>query len=109
MPGYTERLEIHGTKGTAVISGDKLTTWDVENDSGDPAPLARNIASGASDPMAISLEPFERQFIDFGEAIKTGRKPVSSGEDGYRALQLVEAIYSSCRDGDKKSISERNG
>ena len=29
-PGYSERLEIHGTKGTAVITGDKLTTWDVK-------------------------------------------------------------------------------
>jgi UDP-N-acetyl-2-amino-2-deoxyglucuronate dehydrogenase len=104
-PGYTERLEIHGTKGTAVISGDKLTTWDVENDSGDPAPIARDVASGASDPMAISLEPFERQFIDFGEAIKTGRKPLSSGEDGYRALQLVESIYNSCRSGEKVRLN----
>ena len=31
-PGYTERVELHGTKGTAVIAGDKLVTWDVEND-----------------------------------------------------------------------------
>ena len=98
-PGYTERIEIHGTKGTAVISGDKLTTWDVENDAGDPAPIERDVASGASDPMAISLAPFERQFRDFGDAIVTGRKPVSSGEDGYRALELVAAIYRSCREG----------
>jgi UDP-N-acetyl-2-amino-2-deoxyglucuronate dehydrogenase len=98
-PGYTERIEIHGTKGTAVISGDKLTTWDVENDSGDPAPLERDVASGASDPMAISLAPFERQFRDFGDAIRTGRKPVSSGEDGYRALELVMSVYQSCREG----------
>jgi predicted dehydrogenase len=98
-PGYTERLEIHGTKGTAIISGDKLTTWNVENDSGEPAPLERDVASGASDPMAISMAPFERQFLDFGEAIRTGRKPVSSGEDGYRALQAVVSIYESCRKG----------
>lgn len=98
-PGYTERIEIHGTKGTAVISGDKLTTWDVENDSGDPAPIDRDVASGASDPMAISLAPFERQFRDFGDAIRTGRKPVSSGEDGYRALELVMSVYQSCREG----------
>src|SRR5580765_1425822 len=39
-PGYTERTEFHGTKGTAIISGDKLTSWDVENDSGEPAPVA---------------------------------------------------------------------
>jgi UDP-N-acetyl-2-amino-2-deoxyglucuronate dehydrogenase len=98
-PGYTERIELHGTKGSAVISGDKLTTWDVRDDSGDPAPLDRQVASGASDPMAISLEPFERQFLDFGESIRTGRRPASSGEDGYRALQVVESIYRSCREG----------
>lgn len=98
-PGYTERLEIHGTNGTAIISGDKLTTWNVEHDSGEPAPVERDVASGASDPMAISLEPFERQFIDFGDAIRTGRKPLSSGEDGYRALQAVVSIYESCRKG----------
>src|SRR5690349_3161068 len=62
-PGYSERVEIHGSKGTAVITGDKLTTWDVQNDSGDAPPLATQVASGASDPMAISLEPFERQFL----------------------------------------------
>ena len=98
-PGYTERMEIHGTKGTAVLSGDKLTTWNVENDSGEPPPLERDVASGASDPMAISMAPFERQFLDFGEAIRTGRKPLSSGEDGYRALQVVVSIYESCRKG----------
>ncbi len=98
-PGYPERVEIHGTKGTAVISGDKLTTWDVENDSGEPAPVDREVASGASDPMAISLVPFERQFLDFGDAIRTGRKPLSSGEDGYRAIELVVSVYESCRDG----------
>lgn len=98
-PGYTERIEIHGTKGTAIVSGDKLTTWNVENDSGEPAPLERDVASGASDPMAISLAPFERQFLDFGEAIRTGRKPLSSGEDGYRALEVVVSVYESCRKG----------
>lgn len=103
-PGYTERLEIHGTKGTAVISGDKLTTWDVQDDAGEPAPVASNVASGASDPMAISLAPFERQFLDFGEAIRTGRKPLIGGEDGYRALELVQSIYTSCREGRKVSI-----
>jgi UDP-N-acetyl-2-amino-2-deoxyglucuronate dehydrogenase len=103
-PGYTERLEIHGTKGTAIISGDKLTTWDVENDSGDPPPLEKEVASGASDPMAISLAPFERQFLDLGEAIKTGRPPLVSGEEGYKALEVVDAVYRSCREGQKVQL-----
>jgi len=100
-PGYTERTEFHGTKGTAIVSGDKLTTWDVEDDAGEPAPVVRESASGASDPMAISLTPFERQFRDFGEAIAEGRQPIVSGEEGYQALELVDAVYRSCRSGEK--------
>ena len=100
-PGYTERVEVHGTKGTAVISGDKLTTWDVKDDEGTPPPLASTVASGASDPMAISLEPFERQFLDFADAIRTGRRPLIAGEDGLQALELVDAIYRSCRSGER--------
>jgi UDP-N-acetyl-2-amino-2-deoxyglucuronate dehydrogenase len=98
-PGYPERLEIHGTKGTAIITGDKLTAWDVRDDSGDPAPLDCKIGSGASDPMAISTLSMEHQFLDFGQACKTGRPPLVSGIEGYRALQVVTSIYASCREG----------
>jgi UDP-N-acetyl-2-amino-2-deoxyglucuronate dehydrogenase len=103
-PGYSERLEIHGTKGTAIVTGDQLTTWDVQNDSGETAPIARKGASGASNPMAISVVPFERQFLDFGEACKAGRPPACSGLDGFRALQLVRSIYTSCAESRKIQI-----
>jgi UDP-N-acetyl-2-amino-2-deoxyglucuronate dehydrogenase len=98
-PGYSERVEVHGTKGSAVITGDQLTAWDVKDDEGDPPPLGSGVASGASDPMAISVESFERQFLDFGDAIRTGRAPLVSGEEGYAALAVVDAIYRSCRAG----------
>jgi predicted dehydrogenase len=103
-PGYPERVEIHGTKGSAVITGDQLTAWDVQDDSGEPAPVAQQAQSGASDPMAISLTPFERAFRDFGEACKSGRPAASSGVEGYRALELVRSIYDSCRDGSKVKL-----
>ena len=103
-PGYTERTEFHGTKGTAIISGDKLTTWDVENDSGEPAPVSKEVASGSSDPMAISVEPFERQFLDFGKACSSGSKPLVGGEEGYRALEVVLSAYESARRGEKVAI-----
>lgn len=98
-PGYPERIEIHGTRGTAIVTGDKLTGWDVQDDTGEPAPIDRAIASGASDPMAISTLTLERQFLDFGDACKTSRAPLVSALDGYRALQVVTGIYDSCRQG----------
>ena len=75
---------------------------DEEANGLDPAPVAADVASGASDPMAISLTPFERQFRDFADAIQTGRKPLVDGEEGYRALAVVLGIYRSCRE--KKQI-----
>jgi predicted dehydrogenase len=104
-PGFPERVEIHGTKGSAIITGDQLTTWDVRDDTGEPAPLAQLAKSGASDPMAISTMPFERQFTDFGEACKAGRVSSCSGVEGYKALQLVRSIYTSCAEARKVAIS----
>jgi UDP-N-acetyl-2-amino-2-deoxyglucuronate dehydrogenase len=103
-PGYPERIEIHGTKGSAIVTGDQLTTWDVQDESGEPAPISQQAKSGASDPMAISLAPFERQLSDFGDACKAGRPSSSSGAEGYRALQLVRSIYTSCSEGKKIAI-----
>lgn len=100
-PGYTERIELHGTRGTAIITGDQLTTWDVMEDDGPAPPLAAPAASGAADAMAISLTPFERQFRDFADACATGREPMVSAVDGYRALELVVAIYQSCQSGQR--------
>jgi UDP-N-acetyl-2-amino-2-deoxyglucuronate dehydrogenase len=106
-PGYPERIEIHGTNGTAIVTGDRLTTWDVQQDSGEPAPVADRSFSGASDPMAISTVPFERQLLDFGAACREGRAPLCSGIDGFRALQLVQSIYQYCREGHPMQMHAR--
>ena len=101
-PGYTERIELHGTKGTAIISGDKLTTWDVENDSGEPAPVEKEVQSGASDPMAISLDALRAAVPGF----RRGHPQQAASRwwrarTGCQALEIVEAVYRSCRTGEK--------
>ncbi|MBI3666668.1 MAG: Gfo/Idh/MocA family oxidoreductase [Acidobacteria bacterium] len=103
-PGYPERVEFHGTKGSAILTGDRLTAWDVEGDPGTDAPLARDVASGAADPMAISIEPIKAQFLDFGDAIRQRRKPLVAGEEGYAALEIIVGIYESARRGEKVNL-----
>jgi UDP-N-acetyl-2-amino-2-deoxyglucuronate dehydrogenase len=98
-PGYSERVEIHGTRGSCVFTGDKLTAWDVDGDAGEPAPVEQEVISCASDPMATSLTPFERQFLDFGNAVQNRTAPLVSGEEGLKALAVVLGIYESCRRG----------
>lgn len=103
-PGYPERLEIHGTKGSAIAAAGKLISWDVQDDSGEPPPCDTAAASGASDPMAVSVVPLERQFMDFATAIRKGVQPLVSGHEGLAALEIVEAIYESCRSGNKVAL-----
>jgi predicted dehydrogenase len=97
-PGFSERIEFHGTKGSCILTGDRITKWEVVDDQGEMPNIASDVSSGSSDPMAISLAPFERQFLHFAEAIQQGRKPMLSGEEGMRALALVQGIYTSARE-----------
>jgi UDP-N-acetyl-2-amino-2-deoxyglucuronate dehydrogenase len=104
-PGYADRIEMHGTKGSAILVGDNLTVWDVRDDSGEGVCIEKGGLAGSSNPLAISLAPFERQFLDFGEAIRGGRKPLVSGEEGYHALEVVLAAYRCCREKTTISLS----
>ena len=99
-PGYPERIELHGTKGSAVIEGDRLVRWDVQGDPGEDAPLqAAADASGASDPMAIPIENLKRNFADFGQAVASGSAPLIDGQEGLAALEIVLGVYESARTG----------
>ena len=69
------------------------------DDAGEPAPVEKQVMSGSSDPMAIPIEPFERQFLDFGAACRERRPPLLSGEEGLKALEIVLGVYESCRSG----------
>jgi len=105
-PGYPERIEIHGTKGTAILTGDRLSAWDVQDDTGEQPHVQTEVKSGASDPLAISLESFELQFQDFAGAILEGRQPLVSDRAAFDALAIVEAVYESCRSGQPAAVEQ---
>ena len=101
-PGYPERIEFHGTKGTAIITGDKLTAWDV-----------RETMRGTGRRWRRTCRPARRTRWRFlstrsKSSSSTSAKrsapagsPASAGEEGYQALEIVDAIYRSCRTGTK--------
>ena len=98
-PGFPERIEVHGTRGTAVITGDQLTAWNVQDDNGTDAPLSAGVDSGAADPMAISIENLQRQFQNFADAIRHDAEPLVDGAEGLAALRFVLGVYESARSG----------
>jgi predicted dehydrogenase len=99
-PGFPERLEIHGEKGSVILEGGKIKTWEIQGAKEQPAELVMNKKSGgATNPLAISIEGHLTQYRDFIAAIENDREPMVNGIEGRKALEIVLAIYQSSREG----------
>jgi predicted dehydrogenase len=117
-PGMSERLEIHGAFGSAVIEGDHNRLWKVDpNAPIDPSPYGNGVTkqptpkeelmgeksqeegSGAADPTAIWGGQHRMQIEDFTHAILDDRDPFITGEMAIEPLKIILAIYKSGKRG----------
>jgi len=98
QPGFPASLCLFGDKGTVKMEGSSIVHWEVP---GVPQPKWDHEQGygGVADPRSIVSDFHQSQMIDIINAIETGTKPLVTGEDGYRAVRLVEAIYESSRSG----------
>jgi predicted dehydrogenase len=99
QPGFKERLEIHGRKGSVTLEGGFVTSWKVEGcdeaDYVDPQPVS---VGGSASPV-ISHERHRAQLADIVTAIRAGKPSMVSGEEGLKALKIVLGIYESSATG----------
>ncbi|MFO1320090.1 MAG: Gfo/Idh/MocA family oxidoreductase [Burkholderiales bacterium] len=92
-PGYPERIDIAGTRGSAVIEAERLT---VHRDGRDPLVIdGATAGGGGADPMAFSHEPHKRLIEDFLEAVETGRAPMADGHSALKVHALIDAMLAS--------------
>ena len=99
-PGYPERLEIHGSKGSIIYEGGKIIAWNLM-DGPTEGMKGSAVASGASDPMAIDYGYHKKQIQNMVDAIRNDREPLVNGEEGRKVLEIISAIYESSRLGAK--------
>jgi UDP-N-acetyl-2-amino-2-deoxyglucuronate dehydrogenase len=96
-PGYAERIEVYGTRGSAIYhKGEGRLEWHLIDPREDHV-LETNISSGAANPMDITAAGHIAMFQDFAEAVRQGRHPSIDGAEGRRSVAVVEAIYQSER------------
>lgn len=94
-PGYPERLEFFGSKGSAVYNkGEARLDWRIAEPPGEFTEQAE-VSSGAARPMDITTAGHTALYRDFVAAIREGRAPLIDGREGRRSVALVEAIYRS--------------
>lgn len=101
-PGYPERLEVYGEKGSIMLEGGKIKAWNISGEES-PADLQPSHGSGASDPMAIDFKLHLAQIKDMVEAIHEDKDPLVTGEIGRKSLEVILGIYRSSYE--KKPIS----
>jgi UDP-N-acetyl-2-amino-2-deoxyglucuronate dehydrogenase len=87
-PGLTVRVEIYGSRGSAVIEDDELRYL---SPGGRRPPVDK--------PDDAFVVGHLRQYEDVVSAISTGRPPAITFDDGVTALAVVTAIYASARTG----------
>jgi predicted dehydrogenase len=101
-PGFPQKIELHGEKGSVVLEGDQIALWKLQDF---PLPehlssAAEKVDTSASPTAGFSPEYHRRQIRDFLEAIRENRSPLVDGEEGRKSLEIVRGIYLSSRTGE---------
>lgn len=91
-PGYPERIEVAGTKGSAVLETFQLT---INRASG----VAEKVGSaqsggGGADPMAFDHGPHKAVISEMLNAIEQKREPSNTVRLALHVQRLIEDILS---------------
>jgi predicted dehydrogenase len=103
FPGTPIRIEINGENGTAIMEGERITSWQFA----DQQPEDEDVRSIGSDAVttaaggAADFAYFEHHWLteDMIQAIRTNREPRIPGEEGRCSLRLALALYESADSG----------
>jgi predicted dehydrogenase len=96
-PGFAERIEIIGDKGTALLAAGQL---EVQFHDGSREQAGESGASGGgADPMAFANDAHRAVLADFLDALDENRAPRAHGREALKVHALIEAVLRSAREG----------
>jgi predicted dehydrogenase len=90
-PGYPERIELTGTKGSALLEGTALRAQFMDGTTDELKTEAGGGGTGA-DPMAFPHDWHRDLLTDFLDAIEQRRPPRSSGAETLKVHRLIDRM-----------------
>ncbi|MHA6484903.1 Gfo/Idh/MocA family protein [Paenibacillus sp. strain BS8-2] len=105
QPGFPASLNLYGEKGSIKLEGATIVHWSVPGVA-EPKWNQSSLYGGVNDPRSIVADYHQSQYLDIITSLENGAKPLVSGEDGLRAVQLVEAIYRSSNKNEQVHVTE---
>ncbi len=92
-PGFPERIEIAGTRGSAMLVAERL---ELHRKGHPPEVLDRGLAGGGgADPMAFDHGPHLAMLTEMLDSIAERRPPMNAGATGLPVQRLIEALLRS--------------
>jgi UDP-N-acetyl-2-amino-2-deoxyglucuronate dehydrogenase len=108
FPGLDVRIQVQGTRGSAVIHGDQLeylaTNGSPDNQTQAAVPAQERY--GAAKPDDVFVVGHLRQYEDIAKAIEDGVPAGVRIDDGLTALAVVIAVYASAALGRPVTLDE---
>jgi len=104
-PGSDLRIEIMGSRGSAVLVNDRIARWEFAEPHPDDEKVRASFADGSQmkvgsgDPRGMSWHEHRVLVGDLAKALQAGRAPMIPGAEARRAVSLVMAVYESARTG----------
>ena len=100
-PGYPERLEIYGERGSICLEGGKVSAWNILDESKPDFLLQKDQSpSGSSDPMAIDYQLHKAQISEILQQISRSEALSIDGREGRKSVAIIEAMYRSAASGE---------
>ena len=96
-PAHKHLVEVNGENGSAIMNGeyDQLLFWELKgSDEKTDFPPDFKITD-ITDPHFYPTLRHRYQLEDIVDAIKRGREPAITGDEGMKAMLIKEAIYES--------------
>jgi predicted dehydrogenase len=103
-PGFAERIEMIGEKGTASLIGSDLA---VAYHDGRVSALTTEFGAGGTgaDPMAFPNDWHRGVIADFLDALDHKRAPSISGHEALKVHRLIDALLEAGRTGDTVRVA----
>jgi predicted dehydrogenase len=99
QPGFKERIEIHGQKGSVILEGGNITAWKVEGCNEADYVDEQKVSYGSTSTPAISHVNHKAQLEEIVASIQNNTDSSVNGEEGLKALRIVLGIYESSAKG----------
>ncbi|MCC6176152.1 MAG: Gfo/Idh/MocA family oxidoreductase [Chloroflexi bacterium] len=103
-PRLPDRLEYHGTKGSIQLANYRISSWSVPGAESWPDAVVAEEETLLASTRSLESAGHHAQIAEIVAAIRDGRPPAVTGEEGRRSLEVVLAIYESARTGREVSI-----